>query len=262
MHPLVNIAVRAARRAGNLMMRQFPQVDTLNVQTKGRQDFVTEVDRAAEREIVGVIRRAHPDHAFLGEEGGESGHSEYRWIIDPLDGTTNYLHQHPQFSVSIALEIRGRLEHAVIYAPFSQELYTASRGNGAQLDGRRIRVSRARNINRALLGTGFPVRDTRQLDHYLPMLRTAITHSQGVRRHGSAALDLAYVAAGRLDGFWELGLQPWDIAAGTLMVLEAGGMAADLAGDPNPLPTGNIVAGNPGVFRDLVKLLYPMHKRE
>lgn len=260
MHPLVNIAVRAARRAGNFMMRELPRVDNLTVESKGHRDFVTEVDRAAEREIVQVIRKAHPDHAFLGEEGGEAGQSEYRWIIDPLDGTTNYLHQYPQFSVSIALSVRGRLEHGVVYAPYTQELYTASRGQGAQLDGRRIRVSSATHLNQALLGSGFPVRDVARLEHYLPMFKAAITHSQGVRRGGSAALDLAYVAAGRLDGFWELGLQPWDIAAGALLVREAGGMVDDLGGQSSPLETGNVVSGNPSVFKHLMKLLYPLNR--
>ncbi len=259
MHPLINIAVRAARRAGNLMMREFSRVDSLRVTAKGRKDFVTEVDRAAEREIIDVIRRAHPDHAFIGEETGEKGTSEYRWIIDPLDGTTNYIHGHPQFGVSVALEVRGRLEHGVVYAPFAQELFTASRGDGALLDGRRIRVSRTRHLGQALLGTGFPIRDPAQLAHYLPMLKAVIGRSHGARRQGSAALDLAWVAAGRLDGFWELGLQPWDVAAGILLVREAGGMASDLGGDPSPLTKGDIIAANPGVFNELMKLLYPLH---
>jgi myo-inositol-1(or 4)-monophosphatase len=259
MHPHLNIAVSAARAGGRVIMRHLNQVEQLKVRAKSRNDFVSEVDHAAEREIVQVIRRAHPDHAILAEEGGADGRSDCVWIIDPLDGTTNYLHGLPQFAVSIALQQRGRLEHAVVYNPWSQELYTASRGQGAQLDGRRIRVSKARALEGSLIGTGFPFRQNQNLDTYMPMLRLVMEHSAGVRRAGSAALDLAYVAAGRLDGFWEIGLQPWDLAAGMLLISEAGGHVSDLASDGgDPLKTGNVLAGTPKVFEALAASLRPL----
>src|SRR5688572_15815602 len=193
MEPHLNIAVSAARAAGRVIMRQLPQIERLTITSKSRNDFVSEVDHAAEQEVIRLIHRAYPDHAILAEESGASGRSDFTWIIDPLDGTTNFLHGLPQFAVSIALQHRGRLEHAVIYNPWSQELYTASRGQGAQLDGRRIRVSKARTLEGSLIGTGFPFRENQNLDRYLPMMRYVMEHTAGVRRAGSAALDLAYV---------------------------------------------------------------------
>jgi myo-inositol-1(or 4)-monophosphatase len=259
MQPHLNIAVSAARAAGRVIMRHLNQVDQLTVRAKSRNDFVSEVDHVAEQQIVQVIRRAHPDHAILAEEGGADGRSDFTWIIDPLDGTTNYLHGLPQFAVSIALQHRGRLEHAVIYNPWSQELYTASRGQGAQLDGRRIRVSKAHALDGSLIGTGFPFRQNQNLDAYLPMLRFVMENTAGVRRAGSAALDLAFVAAGRLDGFWEFGLSPWDMAAGMLLITEAGGRVADMASDDaDPLKTGNIIGGNPKIFEALAANLRPL----
>lgn len=259
MHPHLNIAVSAARAAGRVIMRHLNQVEQLTVKAKSRNDFVTEVDQTAEQEIVHVIRRAYPDHAILAEEGGADGSSEFVWIIDPLDGTTNYLHGLPQFAVSIALQHKDKLEHAVVYNPWSQELYTASRGQGAQLDGRRIRVSKARTLDGSLIGSGFPFRQNQNLDVYLPMLRHVMENTAGVRRAGSAALDLAYVAAGRLDGFWEFGLQPWDMAAGMLLISEAGGRIGDLASDnADPLKTGNVLAGSPKVFEALADVFRPM----
>ena len=259
--PLLNIAVRAARRAGEVIVRSLNRVDTLTVTAKGRNDFVTEVDQAAEREIIGSIRRSYPDHAFLAEESGASGPangtSDVTWIIDPLDGTTNFVHGNPVFAVSIACQIRGRLEHAVVYDPLRQELFTASRGYGAQLDNRRIRVSGQKTLEGALIGTGFPYRDnSRWLDEYLRMLRDVITHTAGARRPGAASLDLAYVAAGRLDAFWELGLAPWDTAAGTLLIQEAGGLIGTLSG-AEYTQGGHIVAGNPKVYEALLQLLAP-----
>jgi myo-inositol-1(or 4)-monophosphatase len=257
MQPLLNIAVRAARRAGDLIVRSLPRLDAIQVETKGRNDFVSEIDRQAEHEIMNTIHRLHPDHAFLAEESGRTGDSEFTWIIDPLDGTTNFLHGFPTFSVSIALERRGRLEHAVVYDPLRQELFTTSRGEGAQLDGRRIRVSKQRGLDGALIGTGFPFRENaRWMEPYLNMLRTVMSSTAGIRRPGSAALDLAYVAAGRIDGFWEMGLSPWDTAAGTLLIQEAGGRIGTLTGEEYK-QGGDVIAGNPKVYEALVEALKP-----
>lgn len=246
MHPTLNIAIRAARSAGRILMRYYERTDQLTVETKSRNDFVSEVDRAAEATIVQELRSKFPDHAILGEEGGQQGgrSTEFEWIIDPLDGTTNYLHGFPQFSISIAMKYRGQLEHGVVYDPLREELFTASRGRGAHLNDRRLRVSKRHGMDGALLGTGIPFRDQAHIDAYLGMLKALLVDSAGVRRPGSAALDFAYVAAGRLDGFWELGLSPWDFAAGALMVIEAGGTVTDLSGGDRYLDTGNVVAGN------------------
>jgi len=252
---MLNIAVRAARRAGDLIVRQLDRADSLSVTDKGRNDFVTEVDRQAEAAIIDTLLTAYPAHAILAEESGARAGNEYEWIIDPLDGTTNFLHGFPQFAVSIALRHRGRLEQAVVYDPIAQELYTASRGAGAQLNNRRMRVSRQAALERALIGTGFPFRDLEHLDDYLAQFRAVVLASAGVRRAGAAALDLAYVAAGRLDAFWEQGLAIWDIAAGALLIEEAGGLVGDLDGGARHLETGAIVAGNPGVFKQLTRVL-------
>jgi myo-inositol-1(or 4)-monophosphatase len=258
MQPLLNIAIRAARRAGDLIIRSLPRLDSIQVATKGRNDFVSEIDRQAEAEIINTIRRTHPDHGFLAEESGRSGAEQSVWIIDPLDGTTNFLHGFPVFAVSIAFESRGRLEHAVIYDPMRQELFTASRGDGAQLDNRRIRVSAQRTLEGALIGTGFPFRANAQwADAYLEMFKIIMSSTAGIRRPGAAALDLAYVAAGRLDGFWEIGLSPWDTAAGTLIIQEAGGRVGTLAGEEYK-QGGNIIAGNPRIFDALVEVIKPL----
>ncbi|MFZ9994314.1 MAG: inositol monophosphatase family protein [Steroidobacteraceae bacterium] len=257
MQALLNIAVRAARRAADVIVRSLNRLDSLEVTSKGRNDFVTEIDRTAEAEIIQIIRRAYPDHAFLGEESGAIGDSPFQWIIDPLDGTTNFLHGFPQFSVSIACSIRGRIEHGVIYDPMRQEVFTASRGEGAQLENRRIRVTQQRGLEGALIGTGFPYRaNTDHIDAYMAMLRDVMLSTAGVRRPGSAALDLAYVAAGRTDGFFEIGLGPWDTAAGSLLIEEAGGIVSTLAGDDYK-QGGNIIAGTPRVHTALVQLLAP-----
>lgn len=255
MHPMVNIAVRAARNAGNIIVRSLNHIDTLNVTEKNQNDFVTEVDQRAEQEIIQTIRRAYPGHSILAEESGEKTgkQSEYQWIIDPLDGTTNYLHSFPQFAVSIALKYKERIEHAVIYDPMRQELFTASHGQGAQLNDRRLRVSNRTSLKGALLGTGIPYREDQDLDLYLRTLKALIPGTAGVRRPGSAALDLAYVAAGRLDGFWEFGLMPWDMAAGVLLVKEAGGLATNFAGESDSLNSGNVVAGNLKVHAEMLK---------
>jgi myo-inositol-1(or 4)-monophosphatase len=258
MQPLLNIAVKAARRAGDLIVRSIPKLDSIKIDSKGRNDFVTDIDRAAEADIIATVRRSYPDHAFLGEESGRSGTGETTWIIDPLDGTTNFLHGFPQYAVSIGVEQKGRLQHAVVYDPLRQELFTASRGEGAQVDGRRIRVSSQRTVEGALLGTGLPFRagDT-WVDDYLTMLKSLMGKAAGIRRAGSASLDLAYVAAGRLDGFWEFGLSPWDTAAGTLLIQEAGGRVGTPAGAEYALGR-NIVAGNPKVYEELLAAIGPL----
>jgi myo-inositol-1(or 4)-monophosphatase len=254
---LLNIAVRAARRAGEVIVRSLNRLESLAISSKGRNDFVTEVDRAAEQEIIGIIRRHYPQHAFLAEESGRTGEHDTLWIIDPLDGTTNFLHGFPVFAVSIACQVRGRLEHAVVYDPMRQELFTASRGAGAHLDNHRMRVSKARTLEGALIATGFPYRaNTRYLDDYLAMLKAVTQQVAGVRRPGSAALDLAYVAAGRVDGFWEIGLATWDTAAATLLIQEAGGRIGTLTG-AEYRQQGHVVAGTPKVYADLIELLAP-----
>jgi myo-inositol-1(or 4)-monophosphatase len=258
MQPLLNIAVRAARRAGDIIVRAIPRLDAVEIHSKGRNDYVTEIDRAAEADIIETIRRLYPDHAILAEESGSSGESEVVWIIDPLDGTTNFMHGFPTFAVSIAAQVRGRVEHAVVFDPMRQELFTASRGEGAQLEGRRIRVSKQSTLDGALIATGFPYRaDSPWLDEYLAMLKAVMTKCAGVRRPGAAALDLAYVAAGRVDGFWELGLKPWDTAAGSLLITEAGGRIGTLTGNEYR-QGGHIIGGTPKVYAALVDLLKPL----
>jgi len=256
-HALLNIGVRAARRAGELIVRSLTRIEGIEVAAKGHNDFVTEIDRAAEREIIAVIRRSYPHHAFLAEESGASGSDDTVWIIDPLDGTTNFLHGFPVFAVSIACQQKGRLEHAVVYDPLRQELFTASRGAGAHLDNHRMRVSRQRTLESALVSTGFPYRaNLKYLDVYLAMLKDVMQVAAGVRRPGSAALDLAYVAAGRVDAFWEIGLGAWDTAAGTLLIQEAGGRIGTLVGG-DYRQGGNVVAGTPKVYDALLEALAP-----
>ncbi len=259
MHPMLTIAVRAARKAGDTINRNIDQVADLTITDKGHNDFVTEVDKLAESIIIEIIHDAYPDHSFLAEESGESGdenESEYQWIIDPLDGTTNFLHTYPQFSVSIALKHKGILDQAVIYDPVRSELFTASRGRGAFLDNRRIRVGKRLGLKGSLIGTGFPVRNIDQLDAYLETFKAIFKDTSGIRRAGSAALDLAYVASGRLDGFWEMHLQPWDIAAGTLLIQEAGGIVGDMEGGSDHIKKGSVVAGNPKVFKEIIQRLH------
>src|SRR5687767_8077604 len=256
MQPLLNIAVRAARRAGEVIVRGMNRVHRLEIRQKGQNDFVSEIDTQAEMEIIDTVRKSYPDHAFLAEESGSHGgsiNSEFVWIIDPLDGTTNYLHGFPQFAVSIGVQRRGRMEHGVVYDPLRQELFTTSRGEGAQVDGKRIRVSTHVGLDRALIGTGFPYRSNVQyLDAYLAMLKVVMQATAGIRRPGAAALDLAYVAAGRLDAFWEIGLSPWDTAAGGLLITEAGGLVGTLTG-AEYRQQGHILAGSPKVYAALLE---------
>lgn len=256
MHPFVTIAVRAARAAGNIIMRGLNRLDSLQIEAKkSDKDFVSEIDRQSEEEIIKIIRRSYPDHAVLAEESGAHGDAEYEWVIDPLDGTTNFLHGFPQFAVSIAVRHRGKLTAGVVYDPMLQELFTAAQGSGALLNERRIRVSTRHQLNMALLGTGMPFRPDQDLDYYLATLRALMRETAGVRRPGAAALDLAYVAAGRLDGFWEFGLKPWDIAAGVLLIQEAGGIVSDQEGKAGYMDNGNVVSGNPKIHQQMLKLI-------
>jgi myo-inositol-1(or 4)-monophosphatase len=259
MDPMLNIAVRAARAAGDLISRYADRVDSLKVSAKGRNDFVSEVDRQAEREIVSILHKSFPSHGFLGEEGGRQGiaRGEYVWVIDPLDGTTNFLHGFPQYCVSIALLHKGRPECGVIYDPLRQELFTAKRGGGATLESRRLRITKQSTFKGALLGTGFPFKDQRHNDAYFGTLRDLMKDTAGIRRAGSAALDLAYVACGRLDGFWEIGLMPWDMAAGVLLVQEAGGMVTDFENGERIFETGNVIAANPKLHALMYEAIKP-----
>jgi len=258
MHPMLNIAIRAARRAGDVILRGLDQRHHLHIEIKGHNDFVTEIDRQAESVIIDTLLTAYPHHSILAEESGKkTGKEPFQWIIDPLDGTTNYLHGHPQFAVSIALKHKDRLEQAVVYNPLTEELFTASRGQGALLNNKRIRVSNIPQLQTALLGTGFPFRETTWLNTYVEIFRDLMLKTSGMRRCGSAALDLAYVASGRLDGFWEFGLKPWDIAAGTLLVLEAGGLVSDMQGNSDFLEKGDIVAGNLKIHKQLLEVIKP-----
>jgi len=257
MQPLLNIATRAARRAGDLIVRSMSRLDSLKIDSKGRNDFVTDIDRQSEADIIATIRRAHPDHAFHGEESGRSGESEYVWIIDPLDGTTNFLHGFPTFAVSIAVEHRGRLQHSVIYDPMRDELFTAERGHGARLNGKPIHVARIDTLAESLVSTGFPSRkrhDSPNIHFY----HEFTLRSHGVRRAGSAALDLAYVASGRLEAFWEFNLNPWDTAAGILLVEEAGGAITDFAGGAFQLNSREVLASNGRIHAEMVSLFKDM----
>ncbi len=257
MHPMLNIAVRAARRAGSIINRASLDSGGLQVKSKRANDFVTEIDRAAETAIIEVVQKAYPDHAILAEESGliQSEKQEYRWIIDPLDGTTNFIHGFPQYCVSIGVEHRGKLAHGVVYDPARNELFTASQGRGAFLNDRRIRVSKCQKLQDGLIGTGFPFKELARADLYLKQLRNLMQNSSGVRRAGAAALDLAYVACGRLDGFWELGLSPWDMAAGALLIQEAGGLVGDLDGDQGFMESGDVCAATPKIFSPLLQEL-------
>ncbi|GAB4119360.1 MAG: inositol monophosphatase family protein [Sideroxydans sp.] len=257
MHPMLNIAVKAARRAGNLIHRAADNIDHLSVTKKSHADYVSEVDRAAERIIVEALLQAYPTHAILAEEGGAQGESEYLWIIDPLDGTTNFLHGVPQYAVSIALQHNGVLTQAVVYDPTKNDLFTATRGRGAFLNDKRIRVSKRKEMTEALIGTGFPYTRFEHMDAYMAIFRDLMQQTAGLRRPGAASLDLAWTAAGRYDGFFETGLKPWDIAGGALLISEAGGIVSDLAGNQNYLASGHICAGNPFIHEQLLKIIAP-----
>ncbi len=261
MHPMINTAVKAARRAATIINRASFDLDQVRVSRKGHNDFVSEVDKAAEQAIIDVLRQAYPDHAILAEESGASANlhdeNENVWIIDPLDGTTNFIHGFPQYAVSIALQQRGQITQAVVYDPTRNELFTATKGAGAYLNDKRIRVAKRDKLADALIGTGFPFRDMAGLDEYLKMFKVMTEKSAGLRRPGSAALDLAYVAAGRLDGFFEKQLNPWDMAGGALLVSEAGGIISGFSGEPDHMETGNVIAGSPKIFVQMLNTLAP-----
>ncbi|WP_205609623.1 inositol monophosphatase family protein [Noviherbaspirillum galbum] len=261
---MLNTAVKAARRAGTVINRATFDLDRIKVTEKGQNDFVTEVDKAAEQAVIDVLKTAYPDHAFLAEETGASAnmHDQHEnvWIIDPIDGTTNFIHGFPQYCVSIALQQRGQITQAVVYDPTRNDLFTATKGAGAYLNEKRIRVSRRDKMADSLIGTGFPFRDNDQLDEYLKMFRIMTERCAGLRRPGAAALDLAYVACGRLDGFFEKGLHPWDMAAGSLLITEAGGIVGTFAGESDYLYNGQVLAGSPKIFAQMVQLLSPFAK--
>ena len=250
--PHVTIAARAARSAGNVILRYMNRIDGLNIVEKQQLDFVSEVDKLAEAEIIKELRRAYPDHAILAEESGATGKGPLTWVIDPLDGTHNYLRGIPHFSVSIALLEKGVPIHAVVFDPLRDELYTASKGDGAYINDRRMRVSKRENLGGAMIATGFPFRQREHLTAQLDMTRALLGQAEDIRRSGSAALDLAYVAAGRYDGYFEIGLKPWDMAAGVLLVHEAGGRYCDFAGRDGIPTSGNIIAGNLNVAKAMV----------
>jgi len=253
---MLNIAVRAARRAGSIINRAALGGGNLEVRSKRANDFVTQVDRAAEEAIIEVVRKSYPDHGFLAEESGEAGAgAETIWVIDPLDGTTNFIHGFPQYCVSIGVQHRGAMAHAVVYDPVKNELFTASKGGGAFLNDRRVRVTKCTRLGEALVGTGFPFKELGRMDLYLKQLRKMMASSSGVRRAGAAALDLAYVACGRLDAFWELGLSPWDMAAGALLVQEAGGLVGGLRGEQDWFASGDICAATPKLFPAMLETL-------
>ena len=255
MNALQNVAVMAARRGGSILLRHLNRLGKLRVEKKGHNDFVSDADRAAEDAVIEVIHKHYPDHAILAEESGMQGDSDTVWIIDPLDGTTNFLHGFPQFCVSVAVKVKGRVEAGAIYDPMRQELFAASRGNGATLDDRKIRVSGRTELEHALVGTGFPFRQQdMDMDPYLGMLGKVVRNTSGVRRPGAAALDLCYVAAGRLDAFWETGLKAWDLAAGSLIIREAGGIVSALDGGEDYLDAGHILCGTPKIYAGLARL--------
>jgi myo-inositol-1(or 4)-monophosphatase len=263
LHPMLNIAVKAARAAGSIINRAALDTERLAITAKGINDFVTEVDHAAEAAVIETLLTAYPGHGILAEESGRAHgakHSEYLWIIDPLDGTTNFIHGFPVYAVSIALAFRGKVEQAVVYDPSRNDLFIASKGRGAFLNDRRLRVSKRTRLADSLIGTGFPFRKGDNFKRYVEMFEQVMQHCAGVRRPGAAALDLCYVAAGWYDGFFETGLQPWDMAAGSLMITEAGGLIGNFTGEADFLYQREAVAGNPKVYGQLVQMLAPYSK--
>ena len=258
--PIVTVAIRAARAAGSVILRYMNRLDSLAVIEKHHLDFVSEVDHQAEREIVRELKRAYPDHAILGEETGASGKTgaRFTWAVDPLDGTHNYLRGIPHFGVSIAQLDRGEPVHAVILDPLRNELFTASKGDGAFLNDRRIRISKRESLDGAMLATGFPYRERRHLDAQLGMTRELLKRAEDIRRTGSAALDLAWTAMGRVDGYFETGLKIWDMAAGCLLVREAGGRYCDFMGREGVPESGNLVAANHVLTSQIVETIAPM----
>jgi myo-inositol-1(or 4)-monophosphatase len=255
---MINVAVKAARAAGSIINRAALDIESVRVSQKNANDFVTEVDHAAEQVIIETLLTAYPGHGIWAEESGsEHGakDSEFVWIIDPLDGTTNFIHGLPVYCVSIALAVKGKVEQAVVYDPTRNDLFTATKGRGAYLNDRRLRVSKRLRLSESLISTGFPFRPGDNFENYLAMMGEVMQRTAGLRRPGAAALDLAYVAAGYTEGFFELGLQPWDVAAGSLLVTEAGGLVGNFTGEANFLEQGECLAGSPKVYGQLVSIL-------
>lgn len=259
MHPMLNIAVRAARAAGKILVKNFGETASYKAQMKSHNDWVTALDQAAEEAIVATIRKSYPDHSILAEESGltEGKDADVQWIIDPLDGTTNYLRGIPHFCISIAVAIKGSVQHAVVYDPMREDLFTASKGAGAQLNGKRLRVSGMKDLNGTMLATGFPFKNKTLLPVHQGIFADLFEQVADMRRAGAAALDLAYVASGKFDGFWEFGLKSWDIAAGDLLVREAGGIVTEFNGGHGYLKSGNIVAGTPKVVQQILSKARP-----
>jgi myo-inositol-1(or 4)-monophosphatase len=276
MHPMMNVAIKAARSAGNIINRASLNLERLQIAKKQQNDFVTEVDQAAEFAIIEVLKDAYPTHHFYAEESGyltasgeslgaltwpevvKLSHTEEEhdlWVIDPIDGTTNFIHGFPQFAVSIGLFVNGVLQHGLIYDPTRDELFTATKGAGAYLNHRRLRVGQQLRLSECLIGTGFPYRNDQNLDHYLSLFKRMTLSCAGLRRPGAASLDLAYVAAGRLDGFFEGDLKPWDMAAGVLLIQEAGGLVGQYDGEEGYFASGQIMAANPKIFAQMASLL-------
>ncbi|MBT5412867.1 MAG: inositol monophosphatase [Cellvibrionales bacterium] len=259
MEPMVNIALRAARKAGDLVIRATKRIDLVNIDEKGRNDFVTDIDYAAENEIIYHLKKAFPEHTIISEEAGllKGAEEDYQWIIDPLDGTTNFIHGIPHFAISIACKYKGKIEHAVILDPMRQEEFIASRGRGAFLNGNRIRVSNRLSLSGSIIATGIPFNEPsiQNMNQYLKCLHELAESSSGIRRLGAASLDLAYLAAGRFDAFWEMNLKPWDIAAGILLIKEAGGLVSDFSGKDNYLSNGNIVCSTPKLFKPTLQIV-------
>lgn len=254
MHPMLNVAVKAARAAGKIINRAELDLDQVKVGVKGPNDFVTETDQAAEASIIEVLKTAYPDHAILAEESGSSGHSDYEWVIDPIDGTTNFIHGNPHYAISIALRVSGVVQQAVVYNPATNDLFTASKGEGAYLNNRRIRVSKRHKSNELLVGFAFPSGPTEGSQEIKRKMLELSERAAGVRKSGSAVLDLAYIACGRLDGYMCFGLKPWDLAAGILLVSEAGGLVTDPQGNTDYMENGNAVAGNPKALQYLLSI--------
>lgn len=265
MHAMLNIAQKAAREAGRFILQSQDKLRSVDIKLKGAHDYVTEIDKSAELIIIDTIQNAYPHHDILAEESGlikgktsTDEASNFCWIIDPIDGTTNFIHGIPHYAISIALEVKGKLEVAFVYDPAKEEEFSALRGKGAKLNGHRIRVRDNKEMSHAVIGTGFPFRPDQEneMDHYFKAAKEVAKASAGIRRQGAASLDLAYVAAGRFDGFWENGLQKWDIAAGALLVIEAGGLISDCRGGNDYLKSGNIVCASPKIFKPLLKMVH------
>lgn len=257
MHPMLNIAIRAARKAGNHIAKNYEMPSNIKVTQKGANDFVTNVDQESEQLIIEIIRKSYPDHTIITEESGEllGKDNDIQWVIDPLDGTTNFTKRLPHFSVSIAVRVKGRTEVAVVYDPMRNELFSAVRGQGAQLNGYRIRIDEKRGLDGAIVATGFPFKQKQHAPAYMKIMTAMFDKCADFRRTGSAALDLCYVASGRVDAFFEIGLKPWDFLGGKLIIREAGGIVTDFVGGHNYLASGNLVAGSPRVVKDILSVM-------